>query len=417
MPAPISRAFVDADLLQTLTTGGVEEISLTGRFDDRSGSVLFSPRTNAPPLTGTAEWSWGKRLTARIFKATAEAEIEFGNEDLVIILDGAGNARGWQYRGQGPAEVPVRLYRPTDDVFRRNGGLAASTVMPEKRVILIGAGSVGSMAALEFARAGVGRLTLIDPDTLEPENVCRHACNLDDLGRNKVDALAERIQAIHPHAHVEPLVEDVLTDPARLETVIDGADLVFISTDTDASRSLTNALCWRKGIPAVYVSLMERADRGFCQVVIPGKTACRWCFRGERPDVPRGEFAYTGVTAPRDIFIQPGLSTDIGLVTFLGVRMALDALMPSSGHPIELMYWQNRDGSDGRPALSYVEALPRKDDCPVCAPKNPAQSPENKVRKLQSCTESPSLTDLEVEEAPPVTQEEQQVFTEPGGSR
>ena len=77
------------------------------------------------------------------------------------------------------------------DVFSRNSGLIETNWMDEQCAVICGCGSVGSCIALQLARSGVGRFVLVDTDCMEIHNVCRHQCNLTDVGRYKVDAVAE----------------------------------------------------------------------------------------------------------------------------------------------------------------------------------------------------------------------------------
>src|SRR2546428_1671151 len=97
---------------------------------------------------------------------------------------------------------------PEDLVFRifsRNP--KEREMLRKKHLVIVGVGSVGSAIALMAARAGVGKFTLIDPDALTPENVCRHFCDLSQIGRSKAYALSELIRRINPQATVAPHAE------------------------------------------------------------------------------------------------------------------------------------------------------------------------------------------------------------------
>lgn len=72
--------------------------------------------------------------------------------------------------------------------------------MNTKAALIVGCGSVGSLIALELARAGVCKFILVDSDTLEIHNICRHQLGFRDLGRYKVDAVADAIKNINPSA-------------------------------------------------------------------------------------------------------------------------------------------------------------------------------------------------------------------------
>src|SRR5437867_8391247 len=80
-------------------------------------------------------------------------------------------------------------------IFARNP--REHEVLSGKHVAVIGCGSFGSAIAEMLARAGIGQLTLIDPDVLSAENLGRHVLTQKDLGRPKVEALRERLLAIN----------------------------------------------------------------------------------------------------------------------------------------------------------------------------------------------------------------------------
>src|SRR2546428_11347809 len=98
-------------------------------------------------------------------------------------------------------EQEDRIFR----IFSRNP--KEREMLRKKHLVIVGVGSVGSAIALMAARAGVGKFTLIDPDALTPENVCRHFCDLSQIGRSKAYALSELIRRINPQATVAPHAE------------------------------------------------------------------------------------------------------------------------------------------------------------------------------------------------------------------
>ena len=113
-----------------------------------------------------------------------------------------------------------------DAVHSRDAVSAAS--LADKHVVLVGIGSLGSQVAMQLARAGAGRLTLIDPDILNAENLGRHVLGIDDLGRNKVDAMRDRLMRDVPTVEVTavPSWVELSTSVKALQT----ADLVVVTT-------------------------------------------------------------------------------------------------------------------------------------------------------------------------------------------
>ena len=94
-------------------------------------------------------------------------------------------------------------------------------------MLLVGCGSVGSELALRLTSAGVGRLTVSDPDTLSEANLYRHTLSVKDIGRSKSEALADEISLKHPWAEVTPLREKL--EALRQPTVLRQFDLVVIA--------------------------------------------------------------------------------------------------------------------------------------------------------------------------------------------
>src|SRR5919201_1896615 len=103
------------------------------------------------------------------------------------------------------------------DRFSRLGGLIEVEAVRRARVIVAGLGSGGSTVALELAKAGVGGLTLIDPDRLEEQNLIRHECDDRYLGWSKAEAVADLIAHRNPLAEVEAIAADAFQLGERLE--------------------------------------------------------------------------------------------------------------------------------------------------------------------------------------------------------
>ncbi len=107
--------------------------------------------------------------------------------------------------------------------------------LKESSVLIVGVGGVGSYAAEAVARAGVGRITLMDGDRVQPSNLNRQLVALTStLGRNKAEVMAERIRDIDPSADVTALArfyeEDDALDLTVYDWVIDAIDSVIAKT-------------------------------------------------------------------------------------------------------------------------------------------------------------------------------------------
>ncbi len=166
------------------------------------------------------------------------------------------------------------------------------------RVLVIGCGALGSALAETMARAGVGRLTVVDRDLVEPSNLQRQSLfDEDDAAQARPKAVAAevRLRQINSEIVVQGRVADV--DAATAARLVGEADLVLDGTDNFETRYVVNDVCLRAGVPWVYGACV--AAHGTVLAVRPGRTPCLRCLLGERPAAGSGETCDTvGVVAP-----------------------------------------------------------------------------------------------------------------------
>jgi molybdopterin-synthase adenylyltransferase len=129
-------------------------------------------------------------------------------------------------------------------------GIEGQQRLLDAHALVIGAGGLGSPVALYLASAGVGRITLVDHDTVSLTNLQRQiAHDMSGLQRPKVLSAAERMVALNPGIQVRALPEKA--DTALLDDEVPEADVVIDCTDNFATRHLVNAACVRHGRPLV----------------------------------------------------------------------------------------------------------------------------------------------------------------------
>ncbi len=130
-------------------------------------------------------------------------------------------------------------------------GEAALQRFLKARVAVIGIGGVGSWAVESLARSGIGHLTLVDLDEICLTNVNRQLHAMDgQIGRQKTEAMAERVRAIHPAAEVQ--VIPVFFKESTAAQILDaGFDVVVDAIDTRAHKALLLAECRRRGIHVI----------------------------------------------------------------------------------------------------------------------------------------------------------------------
>lgn len=149
-------------------------------------------------------------------------------------------------------------------------------------VLLVGAGGLGSPAAFYLAAAGVGRIGLVDSDTVSLSNLQRQILHTTpDIGRPKVVSASEKLRALNPdlklETHQEMLNENIA------EQLIGSYDFIIDCTDNFTSRYIINKACIKFKKPFVYGGVLAWAGQAF--TVVPGKGPCFRCvFREEPPE-------------------------------------------------------------------------------------------------------------------------------------
>jgi molybdopterin/thiamine biosynthesis adenylyltransferase/rhodanese-related sulfurtransferase len=152
--------------------------------------------------------------------------------------------------------------------------------LKQARVLLVGAGGLGSPAALYLAAAGVGHLGLVDFDAVDASNLQRQVIHgTRDVGRPKVDSARDRIADLNPNVHLEPY-------PVRLGRgnaleLVGAHDLVVDGTDNFATRYLVNDACVLAGRPNVYASIFR--FEGQASIFATADGPCYRCLHPEPP--------------------------------------------------------------------------------------------------------------------------------------
>jgi adenylyltransferase/sulfurtransferase len=179
-----------------------------------------------------------------------------------------------------PPLSPDEILRYSRHLIIPDVALTGQRKLKGSRVLLIGAGGLGSPLALYLAAAGVGHLGLVDFDVVDFTNLQRQVLHgTKDVGRPKLESAADRINDINPNVHVE-LYETRLTSENALE-IMRGYDLVIDGTDNFPTRYLTNDACVLLGIPNVYGSIYR--FEGQASVFATENGPCYRCLFREPP--------------------------------------------------------------------------------------------------------------------------------------
>jgi len=218
------------------------------------------------------------------------------------------------------------------------------------RAAIAGCGALGSVQAIALARAGVGRLTVIDRDFVETSNLQRQWLFEEDdaaAALPKAVAAERKLGLINASIQVEGVVADLTA--ANIAELLAEADLILDGTDNFETRYLINDFAVSRGVPWIYGAAL--GSYGVVMPVIPGRTACLRCVY---PDPPAGA--------------QPTCETAgvLGSITGLvGCLQVADALKILCGRP-DLVLPRITTVDVWRGQMRQVEQPPAAADCPAC---------------------------------------------------
>src|SRR6266853_4225579 len=162
-------------------------------------------------------------------------------------------------------------------------GAEGQARLAQARVAIVGCGATGTCVAGLLARAGVGRLVIIDRDYVEPSNLQRQSLfDEADAAESlpKAVAAARKIAAFNSEVQTTPVVADLT--PENIESLLGDADLILDATDNFETRYLINDFAVKHGKPWIYAAAV--AAYAVTMNIIPGETACMACMFPAPPE-------------------------------------------------------------------------------------------------------------------------------------
>ena len=158
-------------------------------------------------------------------------------------------------------------------ILKEVGGVGQQKLLASK-VLIVGAGGLGSPAALYLAAAGLGTIGIIDADRVDLTNLQRQIIhNAGDVGKDKVTSAENKIKAINPDVAVETYQERATS--TNIREIIKEYDFVLDGTDNFPAKYLINDACYFEKVPFSHAGIL-RFD-GQLITVLPGQSACYRC--------------------------------------------------------------------------------------------------------------------------------------------
>jgi len=243
-----------------------------------------------------------------------------------------------------------QLLRYSRHILLDEIGIEGQQALLDAKVLVIGAGGLGSPAVLYLASAGVGQITLVDDDAVDLTNLQRQIAHTTDrIGQPKALSAQQAVAAINPGVQVHAVVERA--DAQALHELVAGSDVVLDCTDNFQTRQAINRACFAQGKPLVAGAAI-RFD-GQLSVYDPRleTSPCYACVFPPQQDFEEVQCATLGVFAP--------------LVGIVGTMQAAEALRLLLGVGTSLV--GRLLMLDAR-TMEWTQMRVRRDPaCPVCA--------------------------------------------------
>jgi len=281
----------------------------------------------------------------------ADTLTQLGYTDVVSVVGGFNK---WKNEGR-TWSVPKTLDAEQRNRYQRHlllpeVGEAGQQKLLESKVLLLGAGGLGSPAALYLAAAGVGTLGIIDMDVVDESNLQRQILhNLDRIGDRKVDSAKKTLTLLNPD--VDVVTYDVRLGADNVLDIIDGYDVIVDGTDNFPTRYLVNDASLLKKIPVVYGAIFR--FEGQASVFHPYEGPCYRCLL---PEPPPAELAPSCAEAGV-LGVLPGIIGSIQAME--AIKLLLDLGDPLRGRLLAY---------DALEESFRTFKVPRDPDCPACGP-------------------------------------------------
>jgi molybdopterin/thiamine biosynthesis adenylyltransferase len=243
-----------------------------------------------------------------------------------------------------------QIERYSRNIILKEIGGAGQEKLLASRVLIIGAGGLGSPAALYLAAAGVGTLGLLDGDQVDVTNLQRQILHhTPDIGRRKVDSAREKLRAINPDVTVRTY--DVWARADNIRDIIKEYDFVVDGTDNFPAKFLINDACYFERIPFSHAGILQ--FEGQLMTVLPGQTACYRCVFRSPPAHTAPSCGQAGVLG-----VLPGV------IGSLQATEAIKHLLGMGGLLTDSLLIYSALTTDFRKVH-----VPRRPECPLCGPQ------------------------------------------------
>jgi molybdopterin/thiamine biosynthesis adenylyltransferase len=248
---------------------------------------------------------------------------------------------------------------------------------------IIGLGSGGGYVAVSLAMCGVGKFILMDDDVLDAHNIVRHVADQRDIGRLKVDVVADLILQRNPQAQIRVFPERFEATESQVH-LLDEMDVLAVGVDGEGAKFLLNQACLAHDLIAVYAGVYERGEGGDVTIIQPHSGGpCYACWastlrEGHITPAPNAlnDLDYGQRRPDGTIAAEPGLWLDVVRIANTQANMVLNILLAGTkverilpantvimaNQPLEIL-----TGKLTSPFSAEWVDIPRDPECLVCS--------------------------------------------------
>lgn len=242
------------------------------------------------------------------------------------------------------------LLRYSRHILLDDIGIEGQEKILAAHAIVIGAGGLGSAAAPYLAAAGIGKITLIDHDTVDLTNLQRQIMhNQNSVGQAKVQSGKAMLLNLNPHVQVNALQEKATAE--LLDQLLPTASVVLDCSDNFTTRHMVNAACVKHKVPLVSGAAIKFDGQVTVIDTRQSGTPCYACLFPADQEFNEVQCSTMGVFSPL-----------VGIIGSIQAAQALQVIM-QIGEPLvgKLLLW------DARSSQVDQIALHQRDDCPICS--------------------------------------------------
>lgn len=242
------------------------------------------------------------------------------------------------------------LLRYSRHILLDDIGIEGQEKILAAHAIVIGAGGLGSAAAPYLAAAGIGKMTLIDHDTVDLTNLQRQIMhNQNSVGQAKVQSGKAMLLNLNPHVQVNAIQEKATAE--LLEQLLPSASVVLDCSDNFTTRHMVNAACVKHKVPLVSGAAIKFDGQVTVIDTRQIGTPCYACLFPADQEFNEVQCSTMGVFSPL-----------VGIIGSIQAAQALQVIM-QIGEPLvgKLLLW------DARSSQVDQIALHQRDDCPICS--------------------------------------------------